>query len=81
MNNILINGYAETLNCKYCGKTYTSRGKNDPGYCKDCEREHGYASSYLSGGNEEFNKVEGYVQNAINIANDNTRKQPSSSRN
>ena len=69
MNNILINGYAETLNCKYCGKTYTSRGKNDPGYCKDCEREHGYASSYLSGGNEEFNKVEGYVQKAINIAN------------
>lgn len=69
MNNILINGYAETLNCKYCGKTYTSRGKNDPGYCKDCEREHGYASSLLSGGNEEFNKVEGYVQRAINIAN------------
>lgn len=68
MNNILINGYAETLNCKYCGKTYTSRGKNDPGYCKDCEREHGYASSYLSGGNEAFEKVEGYVQRAINIA-------------
>ena len=68
MNNILINGYAETLNCKYCGKTYTSRGKNDPGYCKDCEREKGYESSHLSGGNEEFNKVESYVQKAINIA-------------
>ena len=68
MNNILINGYAETLNCKYCGKTYTSRGKNDPGYCQDCEREHGYASSHLSGGNEAFEKVEGYVQAAINIA-------------
>ena len=68
MNNILINGYAETRICNICGKPYTSRGKNDPGYCKDCEREHGYASSHLSGGNEAFEKVEGYVQSAINIA-------------
>ena len=68
MNNILINGYAETRICNICGKPYTSRGKNDPGYCKDCEREHGYASSHLSGGNDAFEKVEGYVQAAINIA-------------
>ena len=68
MNNILINGYADTRICNICGKPYTSRGKNDPGYCKDCEREKGYSSSSLSGGNEQFNKVEGYVQEAINIA-------------
>ncbi len=36
---IVIYGPAETLTCKYCGKEYTSRGKNDPGYCRDCERE------------------------------------------
>lgn len=36
---IIIYGPAETLTCKYCGKEYTSRGKNDPGYCRDCERE------------------------------------------
>lgn len=69
MNNILINGYADTRICNICGKPYTSRGKNDPGICKDCEREKGYSSSSLSGGNEDFNKVEGYVQAAINIAN------------
>ena len=68
MNNILINGYADTRICQQCGKPYTSRGINDPGYCKDCEREKGYSSSSLSGGNEDFNKVESYVQKAINIA-------------
>lgn len=33
---ITINSYAETLTCKYCGGSYISRGKNDPGYCKHC---------------------------------------------
>lgn len=33
---IIINSYAETLTCKYCGGSYISRGKNDPGYCKQC---------------------------------------------
>jgi len=28
--------YAETLTCRYCGKAYKSRGKHDPGYCRDC---------------------------------------------
>lgn len=70
--SIFINGPAEILTCKYCGRDYVSRGKNDPGYCKECEREKGYESSALSGGNEQFNKVESYVQKAINIANDNS---------
>lgn len=30
------NAYAEILTCKYCGKEYVSRGKDDPGYCKEC---------------------------------------------
>lgn len=33
---ITINSYAETLTCKFCGGSYISRGKHDPGYCKEC---------------------------------------------
>lgn len=36
---IALNPYAETLICKFCGKEYVSRGKYDPGYCKDCGAE------------------------------------------
>lgn len=36
---ITINSYAETLTCKYCGDSYISRGKYDPGYCKECAAE------------------------------------------
>lgn len=68
---IIISAYGEPLTCKYCGKEYTSRGKNDPGYCKSCEKELGYKSSTLAGGNEDFNKVEMYVDEAIKIANNN----------
>lgn len=28
--------YAETLICCFCSKKYKSRGKRDPGYCRDC---------------------------------------------
>lgn len=38
-DSIVLNAYAETLTCKFCGKKYTSRGKNDPGYCKECGAE------------------------------------------
>ena len=31
--------HAEKLTCKVCGKQYVSRGKNDPGICRDCEKE------------------------------------------
>ena len=36
---ININSYAETLICQKCGKEYISRGKNDPGFCKECYKE------------------------------------------
>lgn len=36
---IVLNSHAETLICKFCGKEYISRGKHDPGYCKECGRE------------------------------------------
>lgn len=38
-DRIQLNSYAETLICKFCGKEYVSRGKHDPGYCKECSRE------------------------------------------
>ncbi len=36
---IPICGPCETLTCKSCGKEYPSRGKYDPGYCRECEKE------------------------------------------
>lgn len=36
---VIIFAPAETLVCKYCGQEYVSRGKNDPGYCRKCEKE------------------------------------------
>lgn len=36
---IVLNSHAETLICKFCGKEYVSRGKYDPGYCKECGAE------------------------------------------
>lgn len=31
--------HAEHLKCSLCGREYISRGKYDPGICRDCERE------------------------------------------
>ena len=36
---VVIYGPGETLTCKYCGQEYVSRGKYDPGYCRDCENK------------------------------------------
>lgn len=36
--HIIIFGPGERLDCKICGKEYISRGKYDPGYCRECER-------------------------------------------
>jgi len=69
--NIIINGPAETLTCKYCGRDYLSRGKKDPGYCKECEAKMKGDTAQISGGDDGFDKVENYVQMAINIANNN----------
>lgn len=35
--HILIHAPCEILTCKICGKEYPSRGKYDPGYCRECE--------------------------------------------
>lgn len=37
--HVIIFAPAETLTCKICGAEYTSRGKYDPGYCRDCEKK------------------------------------------
>ena len=36
---IFAEDHAEKLYCRICGKKYVSRGKNDPGICRECERE------------------------------------------
>ena len=36
---IYAEDHAEKLTCSICGKKYISRGKWDPGICRDCERE------------------------------------------
>lgn len=33
-----IRAPTETLTCKRCGCLYVSSGKNDKGYCRDCDR-------------------------------------------
>ena len=36
---ITAEDHAEKLTCSLCGKVYISRGKFDPGICRECERE------------------------------------------
>ena len=36
---IYAEDHAEKLKCSLCGKEYISRGKYDPGICRECERE------------------------------------------
>ena len=38
---------AEKLRCSKCGKEYVSRGKYDPGICRDCEAKK---KAHLIGG-------------------------------
>ena len=38
-SKLSIHAICETLTCKYCGQEYASRGKKDPGYCKECEED------------------------------------------
>ena len=37
--SIYAEDHAEHLTCSRCGKEYISRGKYDPGICRECERE------------------------------------------
>lgn len=36
---VVVHAPAETMICKKCGKEYFSRGKYDPGICRECEQE------------------------------------------
>lgn len=36
---IYAEDHAEKLTCSICGRQYVSRGKFDPGICRECERE------------------------------------------
>lgn len=37
--SIYAEDHAEKLNCSICGRQYVSRGKFDPGICRECEAE------------------------------------------
>ena len=41
---------AEILTCSICGREYVSRGRYDPGYCRDCEQKMAYQNAPFSGG-------------------------------
>lgn len=50
--DVVIYGPAEMLTCKICGREYVSRGKRDPGYCRECEKdlqERKYSGGPLDG--------------------------------
>lgn len=36
---IYAEDHAEKLVCSVCGKRYVSRGKYDPGICRECQKE------------------------------------------
>ena len=38
-SGIRLEGPAPSLICQLCGRTYTSSGKHDSGYCPDCLRQ------------------------------------------
>ena len=44
---IYAEDHAEHLTCSKCGKEYVSRGKWDPGICRDCEKKQ---KAHLVGG-------------------------------
>ena len=49
---VVIYGPAEKLICRICGREYVSRGKHDPGYCRECEedlQEHKFSGGPLDG--------------------------------
>ena len=48
--HVIVFAPAETLTCRLCGAEYVSRGKNDPGYCRDCERRILSQNAPLVGG-------------------------------
>ena len=47
---IHVSGNSETLICNRCGSAYLSRGKHDPGYCKECEMRYDKSEEVFIGG-------------------------------
>lgn len=47
---IYAEDHAEKLTCFICGCQYISRGKYDPGICRDCERAETEKAAMLVGG-------------------------------
>ena len=47
---IYAEDHAEKLTCSICGCQYISRGKYDPGICRDCERAETEKAAMLVGG-------------------------------
>lgn len=47
---IHVSGNSETLICNRCGAAYLSRGKFDPGYCRECEMQYGKPNDVFIGG-------------------------------
>ena len=45
--SIYAEDHAEKLTCSKCGREYISRGKWDPGICRECEAK---GNSHLVGG-------------------------------
>ena len=47
---IIAEDHADKLICRICGKQYASRGKYDPGICRDCEKNETMKNAQLIGG-------------------------------
>lgn len=54
---VVIYAPCEELTCKFCGKGYPSRGKQDPGYCRECEKKMIEESAYFVNGVLDGQKV------------------------
>lgn len=48
--HVIVTAPTETLTCSICGRTYPSRGKNDSGICRECERDLVVREAPLVGG-------------------------------
>ena len=47
---VVVYGPAENLICGQCGKEYVSRGKHDPGICRECEYLNRFENAKMIGG-------------------------------
>ena len=56
---IYAEDHAEKLTCSICGCQYISRGKYDPGICRDCERAETEKAALLVGGPYDGQKAGG----------------------